>query len=385
LNTPVQINFAVSKYISKMKKLLSPFIKGTFELKNHLVMAPMTRSRAIDNLPNELMVTYYGQRSGAGLIITEGTAPAPEALGYPRIPGIFSVAQTKAWKPVTAKVHENGSKIFLQLMHTGRIGHTDNLPAGVNLVGASGIKAAGRIFTDTKGLQDYSSPVFLSKEGIKNVVQGFVSAAQNAIEAGFDGVEIHGANGYLLEQFLNPNVNNRLDEYGGNVENRARFTIEVVTAIAEAIGKEKVGIRFSPFSQLGDLALYDEQETIDTYGWLAQKLNELQIVYVHVAVNALIPEKIFKLIRQRFSGTIILSNGLTPETGEKALHAGFADLVAFGRSFLSNPDLEARIKLNAPLNPADASTFYTPGEKGYTDYPLLNAGRQLKVYQAEVY
>jgi N-ethylmaleimide reductase len=359
-----------------MKKLLSPFIKGTFKLKNHLVMAPMTRSRAIDNLPNELMVTYYGQRSGAGLIITEGTAPAPEALGYPRIPGIFSAAQTTAWKPVTAKVHENRSKIFLQLMHTGRIGHTDNLPERVSLVGASGIKAAGQIFTDTKGLQDYSSPVSLTNEGIKKVVNGFVSAAQNAMEAGFDGVEIHGANGYLLEQFLNPNVNNRPDEYGGNIENRARFTIEVVKAIAEAIGKEKVGIRFSPFSQLGDLALYDEQETIDTYGWLAQKLNELQIVYVHVAVNALIPEKTFKLIRQRFPGTIILSNGLTPETGEKALHAGFADLVAFGRSFLSNPDLVARIKSDAPLNPADATTFYTPGEKGYTDYPLLNAARQ---------
>ena len=211
-----------------MKKLLSRFIKGKLELKNHLVMSPMTRSRAIDNVPNQLMADYYGQRNGAGLIITEGTAPAPEAVGYPRIPGVFSRQQVDAWKIVTDKVHRGESKIFLQLMHTGRIGHNDNLPKGINLVGASDGKATGQIFTDTKGLQDYSEPVPLSKEGIKNVIEGFVLAAKNAVEAGFDGVEIHGANGYLLEQFLNPHVNNRGDEYGCSMENRSRFTIEVV-------------------------------------------------------------------------------------------------------------------------------------------------------------
>ncbi|HUZ58753.1 MAG TPA: alkene reductase [Hanamia sp.] len=368
-----------------MKKLLTPFIKGNFELKNHLVMAPMTRSRAIDNLPNELMATYYGQRTGAGLIVTEGTAPAPEALGYPRIPGVFSQQQTDAWKHVTGKVHQDGSKIFLQLMHTGRIGHNDNLPKGITLVGASDTKATGQIFTDTKGLQDFSAPVSLSKEGIKNVINGFVLAAQNAIEAGFDGVEIHGANGYLLEQFLNPNVNNRNDEYGGSMENRTRFTIEVVQAVVDAIGKEKVGIRFSPFSKLGDLAPYDEQETTNTYAWLALKLDELQIAYIHVAVNAPIPEKTFQVIRENFSGTIILSNGLTPETGEKALQAGFADLVAFGRSFLSNPDFVERIKTNAALNPVDYSALYTPGARGYTDYPALKLSTQLKKYQNEIY
>lgn len=366
-----------------MKKLLTPFIKGKFELKNHVVMAPMTRSRAIDNLPNELMATYYGQRTGAGLIVTEGTAPAPEALGYPRIPGIFSQEQTGAWKAVTVKAHQNGSKIFLQLMHTGRIGHTDNLPTGITLVGASDIKAIGQIFTDTNGLQDFSQPVTLSKEGIKNVIHGFVLASQNAIEAGFDGVEIHGANGYLLEQFLNPNVNNRKDEYGGSMENRCRFTIEVVQAVADAIGQEKVGIRFSPYSKLGDLALYNEQVTNNTYAWLAQKLDELEIAYLHVAVNAPISEKTFKAIRDNFSGVIILSNGLTPETGEKALHAGFGDLVAFGRSFLSNPDFVERIKTNAALNHVDFNTLYTPGEKGYTDYPVLKASTQLK-YQNEI-
>jgi N-ethylmaleimide reductase len=321
-----------------MEKLLSPFIKGNFELKNHLVMSPMTRSRAIDNLPNQLMADYYGERTGAGLIITEGTAPAPEALGYPRIPGVFSQQQKDGWKSVTNKVHRGESKIFLQLMHTGRIGHNDNLPKGITLVGPSDIKATGQIFTDTKGLQDYSAPVALSKEGIKNVIEGFVTAAKNAIEAGFDGVEIHGANGYLLEQFLNPHVNNREDEYGGNMENRSRFTVEVLQAVADAIGKEKVGIRFSPFSKLGDLVDYGEEETQNTYAHLAEKLEELQIAYVHIAVNAAIPEKTFQAIRDNFSGIIILANGLNPETGEEALHAGFADLVAFGRSFLSNPD-----------------------------------------------
>ena len=368
-----------------MKKLLTPFLKGNFELKNHLVMAPMTRSRAIGNLPNQLMAAYYGQRTGAGLIVTEGTAPAPEALGYPRIPGIFSQEQTEAWKPVTDKVHHDGSKIFVQLMHTGRIGHVDNLPKGITLVSASNIKATGQIFTDTKGLQDYSAPVPLSKEGIKNVINDYVAAAQNAIEAGFDGVEIHGANGYLLEQFLNPNVNNRTDEYGGNMENRSRFTIEVMQAVANAIGNEKTGIRFSPFSKLGDLTPYDEEETNETYALLAQKLDELQIAYLHIAVNAPIPEKAFQVIRENFSATIILSNGLTPETGEAALHAGFADLVAFGRSFLSNPDFVERIKTNAALNPVDYNTLYTPGAPGYTDYPEMNSSAQLKIYKNEFY
>jgi N-ethylmaleimide reductase len=367
-----------------MKKLFTPFLKG-IELKNHIVMAPMTRSRAIGNLPNQLMADYYGQRTGAGLIITEGTAPSVEALGYPRIPGIFSEPQTDSWKSITQKVHEGESKIFVQLMHTGRIGHTDNLPEKISLMGASDIKANGQIFTDTKGLQDYSAPLALSKDGIKNVINGFAKAARNAIIAGFDGVEIHGANGYLLEQFLNPNVNNRNDQYGGGIENRSRFTIKVVQAVADAIGNNKVGIRFSPFSKLGDLSGYGEEETQNTYAWLAQKLDEIQIVYLHIAVNAAIPEKTLQTIRENFSGAIILSNGLSPETGEEALHAGFADLVAFGRSFLSNPDFVERIKLNAALNPVDPTTLYTPGIKVYTDYPVMLLSTKVKNYQDEVY
>ena len=354
-----------------MNKILTPFHKKGLSLKNHLVMAPMTRSRALHNLPNELMATYYGQRNGAGLIITEGIAPTPEALGYPRIPGIFSGEQTEEWKKVTAAVHAGNSKIFLQLMHTGRIGHTDNLPAGAVLVSASSLKAAGQIFTDTAGMQDHSQPVALSSEGVREIIRGHVTAAQNAVAAGFDGIELHGANGYLIEQFLNPQVNTRNDEWGGSVEKRSKMVLELAKQVSEAIGKEKVGIRFSPFSALGDLAAYDEQETHQTYAYLAQKLEEMGIAYIHIGVNAPIPQKTFDAIRTHFSGTLILCNGLTPETGAAALEGGFADLVAFGRSFLANPDFDQRIAEGADLNQPDYTSLYTPGAKGYTDYPTL--------------
>ncbi|SDD39107.1 N-ethylmaleimide reductase [Mucilaginibacter pineti] len=354
-----------------MKKILTAYSKNGFNLKNHMVMAPMTRSRAIGNIPNDLMATYYAQRSGAGLIITEGTAPSPEALGYPRIPGIFNEAQIEGWKKVTAGVHEHGSKIFLQLMHTGRIGHIDNLPAGTGLVGASNIKASGQIFTDTAGLQDHSEPVALTTEGVKAVIEEYVNAAKNAIQAGFDGVELHAANGYLLEQFLNPNVNNRVDEYGGGMENRASLIIEVVEKVSATIGNEKVGIRFSPFSTLGDLQAYDEVVVHETYAYLSEAMNQLKIQYIHISANPAIPPKTFNAIRAGFSNTIILCNGLTAETAEAQLQNGFADIVAFGRSFLANPDFVTRIEKDEPLNPLDFTTLYTPGEKGYTDYPIL--------------
>jgi N-ethylmaleimide reductase len=354
-----------------MKKILMPYQKGAFALKNHLVMAPMTRSRAIGNVPNALMAEYYSQRSGAGLIITEGTAPTPEALGYPRIPGIFSPAQIDGWQQVTAAVHANQSKIFLQLMHTGRIGHQYNLPAGAQLVGPSDIKAAGQIFTDNAGMQDHTQPIALSEEGIRNVINGYVAAARNAMQAGFDGIELHGANGYLIEQFLNPHVNTRTDAYGGSIEKRARFALELARETALAIGKEKVGIRFSPYSSLGDLAAYPEEEVHETYAYLAKELDRIGIAYIHVGVSGPIPPKTFDAIRTAFQGTIILCNGLTPETGEAALNNGFADLVAFGRSFLANPDLDQRIAEEAPLNQPDYTTLYTPGATGYTDYPSL--------------
>jgi N-ethylmaleimide reductase len=354
-----------------MKKILTAYSKNGFVLKNHIVMAPMTRSRAIGNIPNDLMTTYYGQRTGAGLIITEGTAPTPEALGYPRIPGIFNEAQIAGWKKITSRVHHDGSRIFLQLMHTGRIGHIDNLSEGAILLGASDIKAAGQIFTDSAGMQDHSDPVALTAEGVKTIIEGYVSAAKNAMKAGFDGVELHAANGYLLEQFLNPKLNNRSDEYGGNIINRARLIVEVAEKVANAIGKEKVGIRFSPFSTLGDLQVYDPDEVHETYDYLAKAMNGLDIQYIHISANPAIPQKTFNVIRAGFSNTMILCNGLAADTAEDQLNMGFADIVAFGRSFLSTPDFVNRIEKNALSNQIDFTTLYTSGEKGYTDYPTL--------------
>lgn len=356
-----------------MKKLLAPFEKGSLKFKNHLVMAPMTRSRAINNLPNELMANYYAQRSGAGLIITEGTSPSPEGLGYPRIPGIYSEAQVAGWKKVTDAVHKNGSKIFLQLMHTGRIAHAANLPDGIQPVSPSNIKAAGEIFTDSLGMQEHSVPEVLSLEGINRVIVDFVKASENAILAGFDGVELHGANGYLLEQFLNPKVNNRTDLYGGNLINRSRFILEVTEAIAAAIGPDKVGIRFSPFSQLGDQEAYDTEEVHQTYAYLSSELDKLGIGYIHLSTNPEIPEKTYKAIRAVFNNAIIICNGLNAETAEEKLLDNSADLVAFGRGFLANPDFVKRIEKNAPLNDVNFGTLYSPGEAGYTDYPLYTS------------
>jgi N-ethylmaleimide reductase len=362
--------------MQKVNKILMPYSKNGFKLKSRLVMAPMTRSRAIDNLPNELMEEYYGQRTGAGLIITEGTSPMPNGLGYPRIPGIYSENQIYGWSLTTQKVHQGNSKIFCQLMHTGRIGHEDNLPEGEQLVSPSDIKAAGQIFTDTLGLQEFSSPVALTTQGVKNIIQGHVTASQNATEAGFDGVELHGANGYLIEQFLHPVINNRTDEYGGDFKRRAVFVLEMVEKVAAAIGKNHVGIRFSPFSTMGDLPAYNPEEVHDTYVYLAEQLNKLGIAYIHIGMSPEIPQKTLDAIRSAFNGTILICNGLTPESAEAALEQGFADLVAFARSYLANPDLDRRIEKHAALNIPDQSTAYTPGAKGYTDYPTLSRSKE---------
>jgi len=355
-----------------MNKILTAYDdrKG-FSLKNRLVMAPMTRSRAIENVPTDLMAEYYGQRAGAGLIITEGTGPTAESLSYPRMPGIFSRQQIKGWKKVTDAVHEGGSKIFVQLMHTGRIGHKDNLPDGSVLVGPSDIKANGQIFTDTKGLQDYSKPVALTTQGVKNIIEGHVTAAYNAMEAGFDGVEIHGANGYLLEQFLNPHINTRVDEYGGNIQRRTKIVLDIARRVAEEIGKERVGIRFSPYSTLGDLPSYLSEDVYQTYHFLAKELSSIGIAYLHIAANEKMSRETLNALRASFEGTVILCNGLTLRTAEEALDEGSADLVAFARLFLANPDLDKRIEQGAELNQLDYATAYTPGPKGYVDYPVL--------------
>lgn len=355
-----------------MKQLLTPYTRNGLHLNNHIVMAPMTRCRAIGNMPNERMAEYYAQRSGAGLIVTEGVAPVPEGLGYARIPGIFSAAQTEAWKPVAERVHAAGSRIFMQLMHTGRIGHTDNLPAGTRLVGPSSRQAAGKIFTDTAGVQENSAVEALTAEGIENTLAGFVQAARNAVAAGFDGIELHGANGYLLEQFLHPLVNDRTDRYGGSIENRCRFILEVAAQISEAIGPEKTGIRFSPYSTYNDLPAYAQEEVHATYVQLAAGLDTLGIAYIHLSVNPALPAATYAAIREAFKGTIIFCNGLTPDAAEALLHEGKADLVAFGKPFVSNPDLVERIRRDAPLTAADPNTFYTADMVGYTDYPVLS-------------
>ena len=355
-----------------MKKLFEPFTKGALQLKNHVVMAPMTRSRALNNLPNELMAAYYKQRTGAGLIITEGTSPSPEGLGYPRIPGIFSEAQVKGWAAVTKAVHSGGAKIFLQMMHTGRIAHIANLPEGYQPVGLSDIAAAGELFTDKEGMQEHSVPVALDAAGIANLVNDFVKAAENAMAAGFDGVELHGANGYILEQSLNPHINNRTDDYGGSIEQRSRLILEIAGRIAGAIGPEKVGLRISPYSTLSDMPAYDEEEVHQTYAYLAGELDRLGIAYLHISNNPSIPLKTHQAIRSAFSNTLIYCNGFTPDTAEAKLQDGSADLVAFGRSFLANPDFMRRIEKNDALNEVDYMTLYTPGEQGYTDYPVLH-------------
>jgi N-ethylmaleimide reductase len=255
-------------------------------------------------------------------------------------------------------------------MHTGRIAHVANLPGGLQPVGPSAIKAAGTIFTDSLGMQEHSVPLALSLEGIDRVVADFVKASNNAMLAGFDGVELHGANGYLLEQFLNPNVNNREDQYGGNLQNRSRFILEITEAIAAAIGPDKLGIRFSPYSQLSDQGAYDSDEVHETYTYLSHELNRIGIAYIHLSTNPDIPEKTCKSIRSAFTHTIIVCNGLTRQTAEQVLQDNSADLVAFGRGFLANPDFVGRLEKNAPLNAVDYNSLYSPGEQGYTDYPL---------------
>ncbi len=354
-------------------KLFTPAKVGDITLKNHIVMSPMTRCRAIGNVPNELMAEYYGQRAGAGLIITEGTSPSPNGLGYARIPGIFSQEQVEGWKKVTASVHENGGKIIIQLMHTGRISHQANLPEGAHILAPSAVKPAGQMWTDAQQMQDFPVPTAMTAEDIATTKTEFVTAAKNAIEAGFDGVELHGANGYLLEQFLSPISNIRTDNYGGSTENRSRFVIEVAAAVAEAIGKEKTGIRLSPYGVASDMPHYPEIEA--TYTYLAEQLNNIGIAYIHIVDHSAlggpeVPLKIKQIIRDKFKGTIILAGGYDAQKAEADIQSGLGDLVAIGRPFINNPDLVERCENNQPLaNNLNMDQFYTADEKGYTDYP----------------
>ena len=354
--------------------LFEEYDLGSIKLHNRVVMAPMTRSRAIDNIPNDLMAEYYGQRAGAGLIITEGTAPCANALGYPRIPGAFSPQQTEGWKKVTEAVHKGGAKIFLQLMHTGRVGHPANMPKGAELVSTTTVAVSGEMYTDSSGPQPYPGARLMEQKDIEQAQQEHVKAAKNAIEAGFDGVELHAANGYLLEQFLNANVNQLKGNYNGSKENRARFVLETAKAVGEAIGFAKVGIRVSPYGVFNDTGAFEGVE--EAYEYLAKELGKLGLAYLHVvdheAMGApAVPQSVKDKMREAFGGTFILSGGYEKARAEKELQAGKGHLVAFGRPFIANPDLVHRMKENAPVADPDQDTFYTPGKEGYTDYPTL--------------
>jgi N-ethylmaleimide reductase len=353
--------------------LFDPYVSPALQLKNRIVMAPLTRSRAVDaNTPNALMAEYYGQRAGAGLIITEGTSPSPNGLGYPRIPGIFNAAQVAGWKKVTDAVHAQGAKIFVQLMHTGRVGHAANLPAGAEVVGPTDKILPGEMYTDAKGMQPHSQPRAMTQADIETAVQEYVTASKLAIEAGFDGVELHAANGYLLEQFLNGNVNTRTDGYGGSADNRNRFVLDVARAVVAAIGAGRVGIRLSPFGVFNDTGAFDGVEA--QYLALARELGALKLAYLHLVDHSSmgapeVPAAFKAELKAAFGGTFIASGGYSRESAEQALAQGRGDLVAFGRAWLANPDLIERMKGDLPLNAPDMNTFYTPGPQGYTDYP----------------
>jgi N-ethylmaleimide reductase len=355
--------------------LFEPLAAGSLQLKNRIVMAPMTRNRAIEaNTPNALMAEYYGQRAGAGLIITEGTSPSPNGLGYPRIPGLFNHAQLRGWGAVTDAVHARGARIFVQFMHTGRVTNAANLPASAEVVGPIAEACPGEMYTDTKGMQPHGIPRAMTEADIAHAVGEYAQAARLAIEAGFDGVELHAANGYLIEQFLNANVNKRTDGYGGSIAGRNRFALEVVRATVAAIGAKRVGMRVSPYGVFNSTGAFPEMEA--QYLALAQELSSIGLLYLHLVDHSAmgapeVPAEFKARLRSAFTGLFIASGGYAAASAEAALSEKRADLVAFGRPFLANPDLVERMRANAALNTPDMSTFYTPGAKGYTDYPKL--------------
>ena len=353
-------------------KVFESFKLGELTLKNRIVMAPMTRSRAVNNIPNQLMKTYYSQRAGAGLIVTEGTSPSPNGLGYPRIPGAFSDEQFEGWKSVAAGVHENGGAIFVQLMHTGRVTAKLNLPEGARVIAPSAEQLPGEMYTDQQGMVAHETPLEMSVQDIEEAQQEYVDSAKGLIKAGIDGVELHSANGYLLDQFLNPASNKREDSYGGDYQHRARFIIETTQKVVDAIGAEKVGIRFSPYGVFNEMAFnFEDQEELFIY--LAQELSKIGIAYIHLVDHTGMgapefPKDIKVKIKNAFGGTVIGGGNVqSTADAEKVLAEGL-DLAYVGRPFIANPDLIEKFKNNTELVQPNMDTFYTPGEVGYTDY-----------------
>ncbi len=351
--------------------LFTTITLGKLQLNNRIVMAPMTRSRAVGNIPNELMEKYYRMRAGAGLIITEGASPSPNGLGYARIPGMFSDAQVQGWKKVTEGVHQAGGRIFVQLMHTGRVSHPANLAADAKVLAPSAVAAPDQMWTDDGGMQPHPVPAAMTEAEITQTIAEYANASKKAVEAGFDGVELHGANGYLIDQFLNTASNNRNDRWGGNIENRIRFAVEVAKATVASIGADRIGIRISPYGAFNGMTPDADMDAL--YMRLVEELNKLGLVYIHVVDHSSMgaPEVSPELkakIRAAFKGRYILSGGYDAARANADLSENRGDLVAFGRPFISNPDLVKKLENGAALTAPDFSTFYTPGEKGYTDY-----------------
>ena len=364
--------------MNKKAPLLTPFKIGKYHLKNRVVMAPLTRRRATDNLvPVDIMRTYYEQRASAGLIISEATNISPQALGYMNSPGIFTPEQIDAWKPITNEVHQKGGVIFLQLWHVGRVSHPLLQPNNELPVSASALVTEGQIKTP-QGHKQMVVPRALETREIPMIINDYKQASVNAIEAGFDGVEIHGANGYLPNQFLHDGSNKRHDEYGGGIENRSRFVLEIVKDCCKAIGSDSVGIRLSPSGANNNMF---DSNVVELYDYLIDKLNFFNLAYLHLMepYAPLEPpekfahylKKVTPHFRKIFKGPLITNVGFDFTSGNKAIENSDADLAAFGRLFISNPDLVERFEKGAPLNQWDADTFYYGGEKGYIDYPIM--------------
>jgi N-ethylmaleimide reductase len=347
--------------------LLAPYRVGAVDAANRMVLAPMTRSRALEgNVANPLAAAYYVQRASAGLMVTEGTQVSPQGVGYIRTPGIHSAEQVAAWRLITDAVHRAGGRIFAQLWHVGRVSHPD-FHGGALPVAPSAIGFAGKAFTD-QGLKDTVIPRALALEELPGIVEQFRAGARNALEAGFDGVEIHGANGYLLDQFVRDGSNQRTDEYGGSIANRIRLPLEVTKAVVEVWGRERVGYRISPNVPSNGMS---DSHTRTTFSALVAELSELGIAYLHVIDPAAAAERISPLLRTKFAGTYIVNGGFDLATARSAIERGEADMVSFGSPFIANPDLPERFRTGAPLATADRATFYSGEEKGYIDYPAV--------------
>ena len=348
--------------------LKTPLLLGDLQLKNRFVMAPMTRDRAgAGGVPQAMNATYYAQRAGAGLVITEGTPPDALGQGYLRVPGLYTPAQVAGWRGVTDAVHAAGAPIFCQLMYVGRASHPSFLD-GATPVGPSAVRAEGKVFT-AAGMQPFVTPRALTSDEIRGVIDIYRRATELAVQAGFDGVELHGTSGYLPNQFLSPRSNHRTDEWGGTVENRARFLLAAVDAMASVRGSGRVGVRIGPAFTFNDVEDPNPQET---YGYVTDQLNRRGLAYLHLVVTPA-PWDVLGFVRARFSGPLIANGGYDKARANADLAAGRAELISFASAFLANPDLPERFAKDAKLNTPDKATFYTDGPKGYTDYPTLAA------------